>query len=290
MSRHIPRRFWPYIFLAPYLTMLALFLGVPIAYALRLSLFSDSMFGAPRYIGFRNYIRAFGDERFWDGVMNTIWFGLLHMPIMFAIAILLAMTLDGGRIWGRSAARLLIFLPYAVPTLIAGMIWGFIYGPRYGLWGALDSATSVDLPDLLSADWILVALSNIAVWEFTGYVMVILLGALNSIPRDLPEAARVDGASPWQIIRFVKLPSIRGTLQVVIVFSFIGTLQLFNEPQILRSVAPGVIDGAFTPNIYAYTVAFSGQQLSYAAAVSFLLGAVIALFSIVYTTLTNWRK
>lgn len=290
MKIRLSRRAWPYIFLAPYIVVLSLFLILPIVYAAKLSLFSDSMFGPARYIGFRNYARAITDERFWAGVWNTLQFGLLHMPVMFGLAILLAMTIDGGRIWGKSAARLLIFLPYAVPTLIAGMIWSFIYGPKYGLVGSLNNVLPNALPNMLSADWILVSMSNIAIWEYTGYVMIVLLGALNAVPRDLPEAARMDGANAWQIIRFVKLPGIRGTLQVMFIFSIIGTLQLFNEPQIMRSVAPGVIDGSFTPNMHAYTVAFSGQQLSYSAAISFLLAVVIAVASVVYAYLSGGRK
>ena len=145
-------------------------------------------------------------------------------------------------------------------------------------------------PNFLDANWMLASLSNIVTWEFTGYNMIILYAALQTIPRDLYEAAAVDGASQWRIARAIKLPALRPALTLTVLFSVIGSFQLFNEPYLLQQLAPNVIDTAYTANLYAYSLAFTGQQVNYAAAVSFLLGLVIVILSYVFLYLANRRR
>ena len=278
---------WAYLFLAPYLIVLGLFFFLPIFHAFKLSLYSDSMFGAPVFIGFRNYARALADGVFWKGLLNTVLYGLIHMPILYVLAFLLAAALDGPRLVAKPFFRIAIFLPYAVPTLIAGMIWGTLYAPTNGPVTAVLTRLGLPAPDLLSAKWILFSMSNIAIWEYTGYIMIILYAALKAVPEELTEAARIDGANTWNVIRHVKIPGIASTLRVTLVFSIIGTLQLFNEPQIMRSLAPAVIGPSFTPNLHGYTLAFSGQQYSYSAAISFVLGLVTAVISYIFMLTSN---
>ena len=146
------------------------------------------------------------------------------------------------------------------------------------------------VPDFLSNSWMLASLSNIVTWEFTGYNMIILYAALQTIPRDLYEAAAVDGAGPWRIARSIKLPALRPALGLTLLFSVIGSFQLFNEPMLLQQLAPNVIDSSYTANLYAYTLAFTGQQVNYAAAVSFLLGLVIVIISYVFLFLATRRR
>src|SRR6185312_4045204 len=109
------------------------------------------------------------------------------------------------------------------------------------------------------------SLANVVTWEFVGYNMILLYAALRAIPSDLYEAAAVDGAGAWRIAWSIKLPALRPALLLTLVFSVIGSFQLFNEPQLLQRLAPNVIDSAFTPNIYAYSLAFTSQDLNYAA-------------------------
>jgi multiple sugar transport system permease protein len=136
----------------------------------------------------------------------------------------------------------------------------------------------------------LASLGNVVTWEWTGYNMIILYAALKAIPPELTEAASVDGATAWQTARDVRIPLIRPALVLTIVFSIIGTLQLFNEPQIMNAIAPDVIGTHYTPNLYAYSLAFTAQQFNYAAAVSFVLGAVVFIGSYTFILATRRRR
>ena len=120
---------------------------------------------------------------------------------------------------------------------------------------------------------------NIVTWSFVGYNMIILHAALRSIPTELYEAARVDGAGEFRVAWSIKIPAIRPALLLTTIFSVIGTFQLFNEPNLLRILAPNVIGVGYTPNLYAYNLAFINQDINYAAAIAFLLGIVIMIVS-----------
>jgi multiple sugar transport system permease protein len=132
----------------------------------------------------------------------------------------------------------------------------------------------VSLPDPLSPDLILASIGNIVTWEFVGYNMLILYSALRVVDPALYEAAQLDGAGQLRIITAVKLPALRGPLLIATVFSIIGSLQLFNEPSILRTLAPNSITTYFTPNFYAYSLSFGGQQFNYAATVAIVMGVL----------------
>jgi multiple sugar transport system permease protein len=134
------------------------------------------------------------------------------------------------------------------------------------------------------------SLANVVTWEFTGYNMIILYSALQGVPRDIEEAAAICGASAWRIAWSIRIPLIAPTILLTAIFSVIGTLQLFNEPQLMGVIAPSVIGNDYTPNIYAYTTAFINQQYNYAAAVSFVLGAFVVVVSYAVIFLGNRRN
>jgi multiple sugar transport system permease protein len=186
--------------------------------------------------------------------------------------------------------RVGIFIPYAVPSVVATLMWGYLYGRDFGPFAQLGHAIGAVTPDFLSDGLMLGSMANIVTWEFTGYNMIILYAALRAIPTDLYEAAAVDGASSWRIAWNIKVPAIRPALFLCLIFSVIGSFQLFAEPQLLQRLAPSVIDSAYTPNLYAYTLAFTGQEVNYAAAVSFLLGVVIVVVSYSFLFVTNRRS
>ena len=135
----------------------------------------------------------------------------------------------------------------------------------------------------------LFSLANVVTWEFTGYNMIIYYAALKAIPQDLQEAAIVDGASAWQFARLVQLPLLWPAILLTIIFSINGSLQLFNEPFLMRAIAPQVIGTSYTPNIYAYFLAAAKQQYTYAAAIAFVLGIVSASVAYLFTVMTNRR-
>ena len=282
-------RFAPYLFLAPFLILFVLFLIVPLGYALNLSLWRQTMVGGVRFIGADNYVKALGDPKFWDGVFLLVRYGLLQIPVMLSGALLLALILDSGTIWARNFFRLGLFLPYAVPTVIAALIWGYLYGPNFGPLAQMAAYLGLPPPDLLGRQLLLGALANISIWEHMGYFMIIYYAALQAIPDEFEEAAAVSGARAWQYVIYVKLPLIRGTILVTAIFAIIGTLQLFAEPYLIQNLAPGVINSNYTPNIYAYNLAFVNQEYNYSAAISFVLGGVVAVISYFFMLATGQR-
>ena len=277
----------PYLFLAPFLVLFVCFLVIPLGYAFNLSLWRQTMVGGLRFIGADNYIKAFGDPKFWDGVLLLFRYGLMQIPVMLGGALLLALVLDSGTLWARSVFRLGLFLPYAVPTVIAALIWGYLYGPNFGPLTQIAQYLGLPPPNLLGHDLLLPALANIAIWEHMGYFMIIYYAALQSIPDEMEEAAVVGGARAWQYVIYIKLPLIRGTILVTAIFAIIGTLQLFVEPYLLRNLAPGVINSNYTPNIYAFNLAFVSLDYSYSAAISFVLGGVVAVISYLFMLFTS---
>ncbi|WP_201772912.1 carbohydrate ABC transporter permease [Devosia riboflavina] len=283
----VSKKVAPYVLLLPFLLVFVGFLIVPMGYAFGLSLFKTALVGGTRFVGLENYARAVVDPKFWDGVWLLVRFGLIQMPIMLSLALIFALILDSGMVYARSFFRVSFFLPYAVPAVIATLLWGYLYGPSYGPVAQLATALSLPKPDFFSPGAILGSLANITIWEYTGYNMIIYFAALQAIPGDLEEAAKMDGASALTYALRVKLPMIVPMIVVTVIFSIIGTLQLFSEPYLITNLARSVINSNFTPNYYAYTLAFVAQQYNYSAAISFLLGAVVAVFSYAFMLLAN---
>lgn len=246
----------------------------PIVYSIYLSLFRNRLVGGNSFVGFQNYVQAFQDSQFWESIGRVGLFLIVQVPIMLGIALLVALAIDSGRLYGRNVFRISVFLPYAVPAVVAALMWGFIYGNRFGLVGLINNSFGWSLPDPLGPSWILASIGNIVTWEFVGYNMLIFYSALRTVPASLYEAAEIDGANQWRIIQHVKLPAIRGAIIIATVFSIIGSFQLFNEPSILKSLAPNAITTSFTPNLYAYNLSFAGQQYNYSATVAIIMGII----------------
>ncbi|MEV4115319.1 sugar ABC transporter permease [Nonomuraea sp. NPDC049695] len=261
-------------FIAPFGALFTLVFIVPILYAAYLSLFQDKLIGGNTFVGFANYGKLFQDPQFWDGVGRVFRFTLVQVPIMLIFAMALALALDSMRVHGVRFMRVTIFLPYAVPAIVSTLMWGFLLGVKYGLFGSLNDALGTDL-DPFAPDTTLISIGLMVTWAFTGFNMLIFYAALKAVPRELYEAAAIDGANEFQIVRAIKLPALRGSLVVTIIFSIIGTFQMFNEPQILPSmVANSGVTTFYTPNLYAYNLAFTGSQQGYAAALALVMAAI----------------
>ncbi|MFD6422309.1 carbohydrate ABC transporter permease [Streptomyces sp. NPDC060198] len=285
-----PRRSWAgWGFIGPFVLVFALVFLVPLGYSVYLSLFRTQLIGGTTFVGFENYQQAFQDPQFWDGVARVGLFLLIQVPIMLGIALFVALAIDSGRLYGKEFFRISVFLPYAVPAVVATLMWGFLYGPRFGLVGDINDAFGVHLPDPLSSGLVLASIGNIVTWEFVGYNMLIFYSALRVIPHSLYEAAEIDGAGQWRVVSAIKLPAIRGALVIATIFSVIGSFQLFNEPAILQKLAPNTITTDYTPNYYTYSLSFSGQQHNYSATVAIVMGVITMIVAYV-VQLRGMRK
>jgi len=268
-------------FVGPFMLVFALVFLAPIAYSIYLSLFRNRLIGGNSFVGLDNYQQALRDSQFWAGFGRVALFLAVQVPIMLFLALLVALAIDSGRLYGKSFFRVTIFLPYAVPAVVATLMWGFMYGSQFGLVGNINDALHVTLPEPLSAHLVLTSIGNIVTWEFVGYNMLIFYSALRVVPSSLYESAEIDGAGQFRIITAIKLPHIRGALLIATIFSIIGSFQLFNEPAILRPLARNVITTGYTPNMYAYSLSFSGQQYNYAATVAIIMGVITMVIAYV---------
>ena len=268
-----------FLFTAPFMVLFLLVFIAPLAYALYLSLYREQLIGGNAFVGLRNYTDGLKDQQFIDGVKRVALYMLIQVPVMLLLALVFALIIDSGRIWFARVFRVGIFVPYAVPTVIAALMWGYLYGKDFGPFADLANALGKPPPNFLGDKAMLFSLANVSTWTYTGYNMIILYAALRAIPSELYEAAAVDGAGPFRTALHIKLPLLRPALLLCTIFSVIGSFQLFAEPRIFYSIAPDVIGKAYTPNLYVYNLAFADQRLNYAAALSFLLGAVVFVVS-----------
>ena len=268
-----------YALVMPFFVIFIAMMIIPLVYAGYLSLFKQQLIGGSSFAGLGNYARALTDPLFLTGILRMGIFLVIQVPIMLALALFFALALDSGMLKLAKFTRLSIFVPYAVPGVVATLMWGYLYGPDFGPFAQITTALGLPPPPFFTQNVMLFSIMNIVNWEFIGYNMIILYAALRSIPTELYEAARVDGASETRIAWSIKIPSIRAGLLLTVIFSVIGTFQLFTEPKLMYSLAPNVIGTAYTPNLYAYNIAFVNQEANYAAALAFILGIVIMIVS-----------
>jgi len=272
--RKARRRWTGWGFLGPFVVIFLFTLVAPVIYAIYLSLYRDKLIGGNSFVGLSNYLTAIQDPVFHTALFHVLLLLFVQVPIMMALSTMAALALDSSRLYVASIFRMSLFVPYAVPSVVAALMWGFMYGSTFGLVANLNSAIHLHLPNPLASNYVLAALGNITTWEFVGFNMIILYSALQSVPKDRYEAAAIDGATKFQVIRAIKVPAMRRALVVALVFALIGSFQLFAEPNVLKSLAPNTIGSAFTPNMYAYNLSFNGQEFNYAAAIAIAMGII----------------
>jgi multiple sugar transport system permease protein len=262
---------------------------VPVGYALYLSLFTERLSGlgfdgpVRVFVALGNYAEALADPAFQSSVGVVAVYALLQIPIMLGLALLIALVLDSAVVRLRQFWMLAVFLPYAVPAVIAGLIWVYLYSPEIG------PLTGLLWFDPLGADGVMASIVNISTWQWVGYNMIIFYTALQAVPRDVLEAARVDGAGGIRQALAIKVPLIRPTAFVALVFTVIGSLQLFTEPQVMQ-VFTGAISNTWTPSLYVYDAAFVGGDYGVAAAASVLLAVASAVLSALVMRVSNRRS
>ncbi|MDQ1085241.1 MULTISPECIES: carbohydrate ABC transporter permease [Microbacterium] len=270
-----------WLFVAPFAIVFALVFLAPLVYSIYLSLFREQLIGGNAFVGLDNYIAAFQDEKFWDGLIRVAVFLVIQVPIMLVLALGAALAIDSARLHASSFYRIVIFLPYAVPAVVAVLMWGYIYGDQFGLAGNINQLLGSEVLQPFIPQWMLLSIGNIVTWQFVGYNMLIFYSSLKTIPGELYEAASIDGAGAWRTIFSIKIPAVRGAVVIATIFSIIGSFQLFNEPNILKPLAPNTISTFYTPNMYAYNLSFAGQQYNYAATIAIIMGLITAIIAYV---------
>ncbi|TDE53995.1 sugar ABC transporter permease [Nonomuraea mesophila] len=272
------------IFLAPFVLLFAGFFVAPILYALAQSFTAVERSGllglhgqSTRFAGLANYGKALSDPGFVESLGRILVYAAIMVPLMVVGATVLALILEAGMARWPRFFRTSFFLPYGIPGVIASIMWGFLYAPGTSPFTPVLAAFGIET-DLLGPGTVFWSIMNIVVWLFVGYNMLVVVAQLQSIPRTLYEAARIDGAGRWGIAWRVQIPLLRPALVLITVFTIIGSLQLFNEPLVLLPLSGG-ISTTYTPTLTAYHDAFNGNDMALAAAESIILALVTAVLS-----------
>ncbi len=279
----------PYALIAPFFVAFTVFTVGPLLLAAWNSLFAKRLIGGTSFVGVDNYLRVFADADFWEGFRRIVLYGVIFTPLTICLSLLLALMIDSAATRGGGFFRMLFFVPHAVPAVVATLMWGFLYGPTISPFTDIAAKLGVAHLNLLSPGLVLFAIGNIGIWAYVGYNIIVFHAALRSIPGEVYEAAVLDGAGSWRIAWNIKIPMIKPVVTMVSIFSIIGTLQLLTEPLVLAPLAPRSIEANYTPNMYAYSLTSTGQQLNYVSALSFVLGAVVVAFSVIYLRVVNRR-
>ena len=268
------------LFMLPALVLYGLFVLFPIVQAARYSLYDwNGLEALDQFIGLANFERALNDPIFLGAVSHNAFIVVLSLAVQIPFALGLALMLN-RRFRGRSVLRLIFFAPYVIAEVITAIVWSLILQPN-GLAEHLLTAVGLEAayhPWLADPDTVLVALFFIITWKYFGFHMILLLAGLQGIPREVEEAAAIDGASRWQGIRFVTLPLLGPTLRVSVFLSIIGSIQLFDLVWVTTRGGP--VNASNTMAVYMFDRGFVRFQFGYGSAVAvilFLICFVLAL-------------
>ncbi|MBN3951871.1 MAG: sugar ABC transporter permease [Nostoc sp. NMS7] len=271
-----------YMFMMPTILVLGAFVVLPILYAIFLSLQKVQLLGGIEYefIGFRNFARLAEDQRVWIALRNTAEYVAIVVPTQTVLALILAVTLNSG-IGGKNWWRILYFLPTVTSSAVLTLIFMWIYNTD-GLLN--DFLAFVRLP---TYNWLgdpAVALKGIMImniWSTAPFFMVIYLAALQDIPQTLYEAAELDGANGWQQFIYITVPLLKPVTFFVVAVGVIGTFQLFDQSYIFSGGTGGPNNATLTVVLLIYQAVFRNLQMGYAAAITFLLAAVIIAITLI---------
>jgi multiple sugar transport system permease protein len=285
LARSSPRRSrvrqWPgAVFIAPHMLMLGLFMLVPTVYAVYTSLFTSRLVGGTQFSGLANYGVVVHSSAFWDGVVRVLLFGVIQVPVTIAIAFFFAAIFDAGVVRFSRFFRTVFFVPFAVPGVVASVMWSFLLLPGFGPYSQFAQAIGLGKVNFFSSQLILPTIILIVIWEWTGYNMTILFTSLKSIPREVTEAAVMEGASLWRIILRIKLPMVMPSIVMLAFLNTVGAFQLFTEPSILAAFQPQAISFGFTPSLFVYNTAVGSGEYNLGAAAAVVLALIIGVISV----------
>ncbi|MEU1225837.1 sugar ABC transporter permease [Streptomyces sp. NPDC005828] len=282
------RRLAPYLFVLPAITLFAVFKLYPIAWSFVLSLFK-TVNGVDTFVGGENYSRLLQDPLFWTALKNTAVILVVQVPVMLALATGLAVAFNSKLLKGRAIFRLGFFLPMVTGLVAYGIVFSVLLNEEYGLANWILSLVGIDqLPWLTDPLWAKVSLGIALTWHYTGYNAVILLARLQTVPRELYDAASVDGAGTWGAFRHVTLPGLRPAILLTAVLSTIGTLQIFDEPYVLTRGGPD--NATLTIGVYLYQNAFVYFDFGYASAIAYALAVLIGILGLIQFRVLGDKK
>jgi multiple sugar transport system permease protein len=278
-----PRESGPgYLMTTPYLIHFAAFMAFPLIFSIILVFHKWNVITPMKWVGLANFRRVIRDDLFFQSLWNTLVFLVIHIPLQMIIALTLAVMLNQA-IRFRSFFRAIYFMPVIVSGIATTILWQQMFGYDTGVLNT--AATKIGLPRipwLIDAGWAMPSIALMATWKNVGLYIVLFLVGLQAIPRQLYEAAEVDGATPLQCFRFITVPSLRNTLVLIAILSTLGGFSLFIEPFVMTGGGP--MNATLSVMLYIYNLAFSFGHMGYAAT----LGLLYALIMLISMQVIRW--
>lgn len=272
-------RYTPYAFLLPTILLFAVFTCYPYVSALWLSLTTNTG-GTTSFAGLANYLRLLQDPLFYTALWNTFVILIVQVPIMLAIAVLLAVAFNSMLLKARALWRTLYFVPIVMGLVAYGILFRALFSSQDGFINQLLGVVGIGpIPWLADPFWAKIAIVVAMTWHYTGQSAIIYLAQLQSIPTELYEAASVDGAGGRQRFWHITLPGLRPALVLTVILSTIGTLQLFDEPYVLTNGGPD--NATLTVGMYLYQNGFQYFDFGYASAIGYALTIIIGVISLI---------
>lgn len=275
------RRDWktPLLFLAPAVLLLTVFMVGPMIASLVISLTDFDIhaladWSNARFIGLGNYLKLFRDNLFWKALRNTLYFAGVGVPLAVVLALSFAVLMNRPGMLFQRVFRLGYYLPSITETVAICVVWRWVLNPRYGILKWALGLVGISCPNWLGDPrWAMPAIIMLAVWKGLGYNILIFLAGLQGIPSTYYEAAEIDGANRWQLLRHITIPLLGPTTFFVSVMTLIGYLQLFAEPYVLTDGGP--LDATLSIVLYMYRQGFKFFELGYASAMAYVLFTLI---------------
>ncbi|MDB5679261.1 carbohydrate ABC transporter permease [Sphingomonas bacterium] len=282
-------------FVAPALAALALFFFLPVIAALMLSFTDFDIYALAdisnlRFVGLDNYLQLLRTPLFWTALGNTAWFVVLGVPLSIAMSLAAALLLDSKLARFKGFLRTVYFAPVVTTLVAVAVIWRYLLHTKYGLVNWVLGGIGVGPIDWLGdPHWSMPAIVLFAVWKNFGYNMIIILAGLQTIPEELHEAARIDGASAFQRLRHVTLPGLAPVLLVVSILTMAGYFQLFAEPYVMTQGGPS--ESTVSILYFMYEQGFKWWNLGFASAVAFVLFAILFALTILQLRVSErWTR
>ncbi len=269
------------LFLPPALLLFTLFVVLPIVEAAWYSGFNWNGFGRPtKWIGLDNYRFVFDSRGFGTAFRNNLLVIAVSLLIQLPLALALALAL-AEKFRGSVSLRMLFFLPYVLAEIATGLIFSFVYDGNYGLLAAIYRVFGAEAPHLLaSTQTSMLAILIVIVWKYFGFHMMLYIAALQSMDRNLVEAARIDGASRWQVLRYVVIPLLYPTIRLSVFFAVVGSLQLFDLVMPLTRGGPADSSNTMVSFLYIHGVA--RMRVGYGSAIGVILFVICVTFAFTY--------
>lgn len=269
------------LFLPPALLLFTLFVVLPVGEAAWYSGFNWNGFGRPtNWIGLDNYRFVFDNRAFGTAFKNNLLIIVVSLLIQLPLALSLAIIL-ADRFRSSVALRMVFFLPYILAEIATGLIFSFVYDGDYGLLAAIYKSFGAEAPHLLaSPQTAFAAILVVVVWKYFGFHMMLFIAALQTIDRSMLEAARIDGASRWQSLRYVVIPALAPTIRLSVFFAIVGSLQLFDLVMPLTRGGPS--DSSHTMVSFLYTFGITRMRVGFGSAVGVILFLICVIFAFTY--------